>query len=66
MTESTTQLDVLNITADIVCAYISNNHVEVADIQGVMQKIHSAVQDLNHRPNPDDLYDGGQSPWVGQ
>ena len=46
MTESTTQLDVLNITADIVCAYISNNHVEVADIQGVMQKIHSAVQDL--------------------
>ncbi len=46
MTESTTQLDVLNITADIVCAYISNNSVEVADIQGIMQKIHGAVQDL--------------------
>ena len=46
MTESTTQLDVLNITADIVCAYISNNSVEVADIQGIMQKVHTAVQDL--------------------
>lgn len=46
MTESTTQLDVLNITADIVCAYVSNNSVEVADIQGIMQKIHTAVQDL--------------------
>ena len=46
MTESTTQLDVLNITADIVCAYISNNSVEVADIQGIMQKEQTAVQDL--------------------
>ncbi len=46
MTDSTTQLDILNITADIVCAYISNNQVELADIQGVMQKVHTAVQDL--------------------
>jgi len=46
MTESTTQLDVLNITADIVCAYVSNHSVEVTDIQGIMQKVHSAVQDL--------------------
>lgn len=46
MTESTSQLDVLNITADIVCAYVSNHSVEVADIQGIMQKVHSAVQDL--------------------
>ncbi len=46
MTEPTTQLDVLNITADIVCAYIASNPVEVTDIQGIMQKVHSAVQDL--------------------
>ncbi|MBP9829136.1 MAG: MucR family transcriptional regulator [Proteobacteria bacterium] len=46
MTESTTQLDVLNITADIVCAYVSNHSVEVTDIQSIMQKVHSAVQDL--------------------
>ncbi len=46
MTESTSQLDVLNITADIVCAYVSNHSVEVTDIQGIMQKVHSAVQDL--------------------
>jgi predicted transcriptional regulator len=46
MTEPATPLDILNITADIVCAYISNNSVEVADIQGIMQKVHGTVQDL--------------------
>lgn len=46
MTESTSQLDVLNITTDIVCAYISNHTVEVAEIQGIMQKVHNAVQEL--------------------
>lgn len=46
MTESTSQSDILNITADIVCAYVSNHSVEVTDIQNIMQKVHSAVQDL--------------------
>ncbi len=46
MTDSTAQLEVLNITADIVCAYISNNTVEITDIQVIMQKVHGAVQDL--------------------
>lgn len=46
MTESTSQLDILNITADIVCAYVSNHSVEVTDIHGIMQKVHNAVQDL--------------------
>lgn len=46
MTESTPQLEVLNITADIVCAYVSNHSVEIAEIQSIMQKVHNAVQDL--------------------
>jgi len=46
MTESTSQLDMLNITADIVCAYVSNHSVDIAEIQGIMQKVHNAVQDL--------------------
>jgi predicted transcriptional regulator len=46
MTDSTAQLDVLNITTDIVCAYISNNSVEINEIQNIMQRVHSVVQDL--------------------
>ena len=46
MTDSSAQLEVLNITADIVCAYISNNAVDIADIHSIMQKVHGVVQDL--------------------
>ncbi len=46
MTDSTAQLDILNITTDIVCAYISNNTVDVSEIQSIMQKVHNIVQDL--------------------
>jgi predicted transcriptional regulator len=51
MTDSVAPLDILNVTADIVCAYIGNNLVEVTDIQPIIQKVYSAVQDIARHGN---------------
>lgn len=46
MTETTTQYELLNITAKIVCSYISNHTVEVSEIPAIMNKVHGSVQDI--------------------
>ena len=41
--------DLLNLTADIVSAHVSNNSVAVGDVAGLVQGVHAALSGLDVR-----------------
>jgi predicted transcriptional regulator len=44
MTESTDNTDLIDLTADIVSAYVSNNTVASSDLAGLIADVHAALQ----------------------
>ena len=44
MSESNGNIDFIELTADIVSAYVSNNSVPAADLPGLISHIHGALQ----------------------
>ena len=44
------QLDFVQLTSDIVAAYVSNNSVRPADLPALLSEVHAAVAGLNSAP----------------
>lgn len=42
--------DILNLTADIVAAHVSNNSVAVGDVASLVQRVHEALAGLGEAP----------------
>ncbi|MDR7040466.1 putative transcriptional regulator [Methylobacterium sp. BE186] len=42
----------INLTSDIVSAYLSNNHTSVADLPSLIASVHAAVSSLNQTTAP--------------
>lgn len=43
----TTNVTLINVTAEIVAAYVSNNPVGVAELPALIQKIYSTIQNIS-------------------
>ncbi|MEO1141338.1 MAG: MucR family transcriptional regulator [Pseudomonadota bacterium] len=44
MTENTMNIDTIDLTADIVSSYVSNNTVAAADLPNLIQQVYTALQ----------------------
>lgn len=42
----------IDLTAEIVCAYVSNNHVQPAELTALISSVHSAVAGLSKAAEP--------------
>ena len=49
---STNAVEMVELTADIVSAYVGNNSVHLADLPNVIASIHSALQNLSQPQQP--------------
>lgn len=43
---------IVELTADIVAAYVSNNVVQVSDLPGIIADVHHALRDTHGSPEP--------------
>jgi predicted transcriptional regulator len=51
MTDSTGNGNYMELTAEIVSAYVSNNPVPAADMPGLINQVHNALQRISGGPN---------------
>ena len=60
MTERNQSLDMMALVAEVVAAYVSNNQMEVSELSGFIQQVHSSLRSvglghsylLQDRPDP--------------
>ncbi|MBY0291837.1 MAG: MucR family transcriptional regulator [Alphaproteobacteria bacterium] len=60
MTERNQSLDIMALVAEVVAAYVSNNQMEVSELSGFIQQVHSSLRNvdsgrsylLQDRPDP--------------
>jgi predicted transcriptional regulator len=60
MTERNQSLDIIALVAEVVAAYVSNNQMEVSELSGFIQQVHSSLRNigsgrsylLQDRPDP--------------
>lgn len=51
MTDTQSEANLLDLTADIVASYVGNNTLATADIPNLIQAVHKALQDTVHATN---------------
>lgn len=57
-TTETNQIELVELTADLVSAYVSNNPVPVADLPGLVAQVHASLKSLQaegSQPEPEKL-----------
>lgn len=47
------ELDIVELTSDIVSAYVSNNPVQSSDLPGIIQNIYATLGNLQASPEPE-------------
>ena len=47
-------VDLVKITTDVVAAYLSNNHVQVAELPSLLASVHAALRDGGQSPSSTD------------
>lgn len=51
--EGTTQAMLIQMTSEVVAAYVSNNPVQAHDLPNVITRVHSTMRDLSSLPTED-------------
>jgi predicted transcriptional regulator len=44
--------DLISLTSDIICAYVSNNSVNASELPGIIAEVHEALSRASHRAGP--------------
>jgi predicted transcriptional regulator len=44
--------DLISLTSDIICAYVSNNSINASELPGIIAEIHDALSRAAHRTGP--------------